>query len=265
MAQSIKISSIGRGVPIVLLHGWGLNSGVFASLAHKLAEQFKVISVDLPGYGDNVDVMPDDYNLAGVAKLVTEAVTEPAVYLGWSLGGLVATQIARTSPQHKILGLVHVATSPYFVQSADWPGIKPELLATFHQQLSKDIGKTLSGFLKIQAMGSSHIKDDIRQIQSLVMAKPLPNKFALEKGLEILANADTRAELAEITLPFLRIYGNMDSLVPKKVINFVNELSPNSELVVFDKASHAPFISNFQLFVEQLSAWLGDNLVSGNG
>ena len=259
MAQSLKFSSIGQGAPIVLLHGWGLNSGVFEPLAVKLAERFKVISIDLPGYGDNVDCLPAHYELAELAELVYQSVAKPAVYLGWSLGGLVATQIARTAPQTDVLGLVHVATSPYFVENHDWPGIKPELLATFHHQLAKDIGKTLSGFLKIQAMGSSHIKEDIRQIQQLVMAKPLPDRKALEQGLHILASADTRADLAQIKMPFLRMYGKMDSLVPKKVINLVDNLATNSDLVVFDKASHAPFISNFQEFVEHLNAWLSDN------
>lgn len=259
MAQSLKFSSIGQGTPIVLLHGWGLNSGVFEPLAVELSTRFKVISIDLPGYGDNVDCLPTNYGLVELAELVYQTVAQPAIYLGWSLGGLVATQIARIAPASEVLGLVHVATSPCFIQTDDWPGIKPELLTTFHQQLDKDIGNTLSGFLKIQAMGSCHIKEDIRKIQQLVMAKPLPDKKALEQGLHILASADTRGELAHIAVPFLRIYGKMDGLVPKKVISLVDKLAKNSDTFVFDKASHAPFISNFQEFVEHLSAWLGDH------
>ena len=51
MAQSLHISSIGEGTPIVLLHGWGLNSAVFKPLAEALSADYQVLSVDLPGYG----------------------------------------------------------------------------------------------------------------------------------------------------------------------------------------------------------------------
>lgn len=256
MTQSLHTVVKGQGIPLVLLHGWGLNSAIFTPLVEVLAQQYKVITIDLPGYGHSVECVPEDYSLAVLADLVTQAVGEPAIYIGWSLGGLVATQVALGAANGNVLGLVTVASSPCFEQKENWPGIKPELLNGFHQQIAKNIGQTLNGFLKIQAMGSPHLKDDIKLIQQLVMAAPLPDGYALEQGLNLLANADFRQQLREITQPFLRIYGKMDGLVPRKIIEQVNELSPHSNVVVFDKASHAPFISNFQDFIDILVDWL---------
>lgn len=264
MAQSLHISSIGEGTPIVLLHGWGLNSAVFKPLAEALSADYQVLSVDLPGYGYSRENIPSPYDLNRIADMIVEGVElhteKPAIYLGWSMGGLIATHIALNHPSEKVHGLVTVASTPCFAQQENWPGIKAELLDGFHQQITADIEKTLNGFLKIQAMGSPHIKDDIKNIQQLVMSAPLPDKEALIGGLGLLNNIDLRAVLSQITSPFLRIYGKMDGLVPKAIIKQVDALAPESATIIFDKASHAPFISDFDDFTTALKSWLKGNI-----
>ncbi|WP_448212576.1 pimeloyl-ACP methyl ester esterase BioH [Colwellia sp. MEBiC06753] len=264
MAHRLNFTSFGQGQTIVLLHGWGLNSGVFQPLAQALAKHFEIILVDLPGYGSNVNHCPKEYSLENIADLIVNSVAKPAIYLGWSLGGLVATEIARKNREHAVHALITVASSPCFQQQEHWPGLKPELLTLFHQQIAQDIEKTLNGFLKIQAMGSTHIKEDIKQIQQLVMSGPLPSSFALDEGLSLLSNIDLRQILNTIDLPFLRIYGKMDGLVPKAVIDKIDQLAPNSESITLEKASHAPFISNFHQFTEILVDWLAQHKLTTN-
>ena len=101
------------------------------------------------------------------------------------------------------------------------------------------------------------IGEDIKLIQELVMATSLPERYALDQGLNLLETVDLRKQLVDINVPYLRMYGKMDGLVPKKIIEEVNILAPESASVVFDKASHAPFISNFQDFIATLTLWLG--------
>ena len=259
MAQRLKFTSIGQGPTIVLLHGWGVNAQIWRPLSHYLQQNFKVVLIDLPGYGVNCNANSSPYDLPNIARDIVQSIDEPAIYLGWSLGGLVATQIALDYGQDIITGLITVASSPCFKEQENWRGIKPELLATFHHQISKDIESTLNTFLKIQAMGSSHIKEDIKQIHQLVMSAPLPNLEALNSGLNLLETIDLRPQLSQITLPFLRIYGKMDSLVPKSNIAQIDQLCPNSESITFAKASHAPFISNTQEFEQQVVRWLMAN------
>ncbi len=264
MAQSLHISSIGEGTPIVLLHGWGLNSAVFKPLAEALSTDYQVLSVDLPGYGYSRENVPSPYDLSRIADIIVEGIEQhtekPAIYLGWSMGGLIATHIALNHPFERVLGLVTVASTPCFAQQENWPGIKRVLLDGFHQQIATDIEKTLNGFLKIQAMGSPHIKEDIKNIQRLVMSAPLPDKEALIGGLGLLNDIDLRSALSDITSPFLRVYGKMDGLVPKAIIKQVEALAPKSTTVILDKASHAPFISDFDDFTMALKSWLKGNI-----
>lgn len=261
MTELLKITSVGQGLPIVLIHGWGLNSAIWQPLAEKLKAHMEVISISLPGFGDNIDHTIEPYSLANVSELIVNSVNQPAIYLGWSLGGLVATNIAITYPE-KALGLVTVASSPYFVAEDAWPGIDADVLSLFHRQLSKDTTKTIDNFLKIQAMGSTSVRDDIKHIRELVMQYEIPSKQTLSHSLLLLEQVDLRAKLKQISVPFLRLYGRLDSLVPKKVIPIISALAPKSEEVMFEHASHAPFISDPEAFFNALSKWFKANYTS---
>ena len=264
MAQILKITSKGQGIPLVLLHGWGLNSGIWQPLVDKLAPFMQVITVDLPGYGLNSEKTLSSYTLEKISAQIVEAVNQPAIYAGWSLGGLIATQIAKTEQalDQKVLGLITIASSPKFTEQESlqddtfWPGIKPTLLAAFHQQLAQDTKKTIDGFLKIQAMGSPHIRQDLKEIKSLIFKYDMPSESTLNASLNLLETVDLREALPLLTLPFLRLYGRLDSLVPNTINELVTSLAPTSDSHLFLQASHAPFISHADEFFEVLMQWL---------
>ncbi len=255
MAETLKITSTGSGLPIVLIHGWGLNSGIWQPSIECLQTHFEVISVDLPGFGLNVENTLSEYSLVNVAKLVEAAINKPAVYLGWSLGGLIATQIALNAPD-KVKALITVASSPCFVENEEWPGIKADVLSLFHRQLLDDTKKTIDGFLKVQAMGSPNLRQDIKQIKALIMQYELPSRKTLDDALMLLETVDQRDELVNIHCPILRMYGRLDGLVPKKMIPLMNDLAVDSESYLFEQASHAPFISQLDEFISVLCKWL---------
>ncbi len=280
MAETLNISSssdlqpleTSEKIPLVLLHGWGLNSAVWQPLIESLPDDFtqffNVVTLDLPGFGVNVSVDITPYSLANICQSITNTITKPAIYVGWSLGGLVATEMALRFPE-KVLALITVASTPRFIEEkvqveeniqVIWPGIKANVLAAFHQQLQVNIEKTIDGFLKIQAMGSPHIRQDIKKISQLVFQQKMASQATLDQSLTLLESSDYRHTLQNVTQPFLRLYGHADSLVPKIVIEKVNELAPKSDVYIFKQASHAPFISHADDFKEILIQWLMVNL-----
>ncbi|WP_234879028.1 alpha/beta fold hydrolase, partial [Salmonella enterica] len=110
---------------LVLLHGWGLNAEVWHCIREELGSHFTLHLVDLPGYGrsSGFGAMTLEEMTAQVAKNAPDQ----AIWLGWSLGGLVASQMALTHPE-RVQALVTVASSPCFSAREGWPGIKPEIL-----------------------------------------------------------------------------------------------------------------------------------------
>ncbi|NMP16100.1 pimeloyl-ACP methyl ester esterase BioH [Thalassotalea sp. Y01] len=255
MNNAMRYQSQGDGTPVVFIHGWGLNSAIFSPLAEMLENEHRVTLIDLPGFGDNHENIPASYDIASITHMVADCIDQPSIIVGWSLGGLVATELAL---QHSDLvkAVVTVTSSPYFVEQDNWPGIKPELLKSFHQQLAVNSDKTIANFLKIQAMGSEHVRQDIKEIKSLIDSRPKANIDILDASLSLLENVDLRRQVGDLQVPLLRLYGRLDSLVPKAVIERMDELVPQSDSFMFHRASHAPFISHKDEFYRVLRDWI---------
>lgn len=236
---------------LVLLHGWGLNAEVWNCINEELASHFTLHLVDLPGFGRSRGFGP--MSLDEMAQQVLAAAPQNAIWLGWSLGGLVASQIALSRPE-RVSALVTVASSPCFSAQDAWPGIKPEVLAGFQQQLSEDFQRTVERFLALQTMGTETARQDARALKQTVLSLPMPDVAVLNGGLEILKTVDLREPLSALTMPHLRIYGYLDGLVPRKVVPLLDSLWPESESQIIAKAAHAPFISHPAEFCAALIA-----------
>ena len=75
-------------VPLVLIHGWAMHGGVLQPLVEALTARCTMYVVDLPGHGYSRDCgLPLEPHACARA---IAAATPPAIWLGWSLGGLVA-------------------------------------------------------------------------------------------------------------------------------------------------------------------------------
>ncbi|MGL5393791.1 MAG: alpha/beta fold hydrolase, partial [Shewanella sp.] len=109
-----------------MIHGWGVNSAVFTPLHEQLSE-YRVHYVDLPGFGLSLPIKGD---LSSWVDALINRLPANAIWAGWSLGGLVATQAAISYPSH-VRGLVTIASSPCFMarEAEAWPGIPPQVLS----------------------------------------------------------------------------------------------------------------------------------------
>lgn len=267
----LQYTQTGEGPDLVLLHGWGLNSGIFADVAAALAHTHRVTLLDLPGHGINAGILPEHYNLAQITAMVQQVLPASATVVGWSLGGLVAQQLALSWPQ-QVQRLILVATSAKFMASEPdasrsdisetWFGIKPGVLDNFKALLQQDFAQLLDRFMAIQAMGSRTARQDIKRIRAMVADFPLPATTALQGGLDILSDVDLREQVASIAAPTLRLYGRLDSLVPHKAHAPIGTCQPNAQTQVLEKASHAPFISHPEDFLNIINAFLNDETPS---
>ncbi len=239
---------------MVLLHGWGMNQGVWQVIKPELELFYagEVRCLDLPGFG-NAQSMPTPYTLHAAAEQLSTQLNDGSTLIGWSLGGLFAVYIAIHWPE-KVAKLVLVASSPFFAQADEWPGIKPEVLNTFKEQLVSHREKTIERFLAIQAMGSESARDDVKQLKALLNQYPAPQEQALSAALNILQQDDLRALFAKLTVPVRGIFGRLDSLVPNRAIAKMRTLQPQFAYEVIDKASHAPFISHKAAFISALKS-----------
>jgi len=254
---------VGDGPDLVLLHGWGLHSGIWQTALPELQCHYRVHLIDLPGFGQS-DLPQGKFTLPALSDAVASVLPDGVQLLGWSMGGMVATDIAARYPR-RVGRLILVASNPCFMAREDWPFAMPEsTLKQFITQLLDNFEATLQRFLAIQSMGSHTQKEDLKQLKALVMAGGKPREAALAGGLQILRDVDLRPQLAMIQCPMLRIYGRLDSLVPRQVMPAVDKLCPHSPSVMFRKAAHAPFLSHHSTFWSLLPAFIEGKLTQGH-
>ncbi|NTS75736.1 pimeloyl-ACP methyl ester esterase BioH [Catenovulum sp. SM1970] len=242
---------------LYFIHGWGMNQAVWQPVTQALTDDFDVVTLDIPGFGAASEEIITPFSLENICQQMEQTIEKPGIFIGWSMGGLIAQYFALHYPA-LVTGLICVASSPCFAEKkqTDWPGIKPKVLAGFQQQLASDYSKTLERFLAIQAMGSPTAKQDIKALKALLMTYPNPALSALKGGLVLLEQVDLRNQIADITQPTLRIYGRLDSLVPAKAIDFISALQPNAQTLLFKHASHAPFLSDKTEFIASIRQFI---------
>lgn len=244
---------------IVLVHGWGMNQGVFSVLAKQLSEQLPAniycVCVDLMGHGTQANVQVDEYTLPALATQLEQQIPQNSVLVGWSLGGLVAQYLAiHKCP--KVRAIVTIASTPKFQAADDWQGIAPDVLRAFEEQLEHSYARTLNRFLAIQMMGMTNAKRLLQVIKSSLDQHPQPHHQALLKGLTILQETDLRLAIGNITVPTLRLYGRLDALVPQQAIAEIQGLQKNAQSKVYEHVSHAPFISHPEWVAQDISKFV---------
>jgi pimeloyl-[acyl-carrier protein] methyl ester esterase len=251
---SLYIEQRGSGPDLVLLHGWGLHSGLFEPVVDVLAASYQLHLVDLPGHGRSS--MPEcEYTLTNIAALIAEAVPANATWLGWSLGGRIALTAAAND--HAISKLILVGANPCFVQRPDWPYAMPETeLAQFATSLRDDYRATLQRFVAVQSRGSERGREELRRLRETLFDHGEPAAEALAAGLQLLGDADLRPQLAAIKQPTLILHGERDTLAPLAAAEYTAAEMPNAKLVCIVGAGHAPFISHPQAFISAIKEFV---------
>ena len=193
--------TIGSGEDLVLLHGWGFNARVFQNIDFG---KWRIILIDLPGHGKSAHI---DGTLDDWSEAVASCMPMNATVAGWSLGGLVALNIARTV---KCKELILLASTPCFVNSKQWQyGIEASVFKSFYEALTRDLDGTLKQFALLQTQD----KQQARVIYQQISQHPAQPK-ALKAGLDILLNNDLSNTLTELHCPVRAVLGRYDRLVP---------------------------------------------------
>jgi pimeloyl-[acyl-carrier protein] methyl ester esterase len=245
----MHIDVIGQGPALVLIHGWALHGGVFAPLVERLSAQFELHLVDLPGHGNSRDDATP-LRLPFVVSAIAGA-TPPAVWCGWSLGGLFALHAAATLP--KVRGLAMIAATPCFVRGESWPhAVETAVFEQFGQDLAQDYRGTLERFLALDAMGSEHARQELRTLRAALVARGEPTPQALQEGLRLLEHTDLRGALPGLPVPSLWLAGQRDRLVPARAMQAAAALAPRSSVHVVAHGGHAPFLGHTDEVATQL-------------
>lgn len=244
--MTLYTQQVGDGSPLVLLHGWALHSGVWDPVLSTLQRYYRCITIDLPGHGKSpvVDGGLDEW--AGACLAVAP---RNAIWLGWSLGGMVAQAAAIKSPS-TFAGLLLVATTARLLRAPDWPhGIAPETMAQTARQLETDWRATIDDFLVLQTMAAAGGKTALNMLRAAIVTANAPTPEGLSAGLRILETIDLRAQLGAITAPVHVMSGALDRLTTPGAGRAL-AAALDTDYTEVAHAAHTPFLSHPDQFTD---------------
>lgn len=239
--MSLATLTSGKGRPLVLLHGWGMNAGVWLPLLPRLEKSWQVTLVELPGHGES---FPVDGDIHDWAQACLDSVPANATWLGWSLGAMVTLAAAVAAPD-RIEKAVLAGGTPRFMHEPGWEcGMQHNLLVNFADELFETPQRTMLRFLGLQVKGADQERETLRQLRAAVGQRQEASLVALEQGLDLLMQTDLRPELKQLEIPSLWLYGEKDTLVSEETATEVAALQPSAKVEVIPDAGHAPFLSH---------------------
>ncbi len=219
---------------LVLLHGWGCNREIWRPVLPALRHWAGVTLPDLPGCtpgsGDG------DAALEAVLEGILAVAPPRAVYVGWSLGGQLALELASRHPE-RVAALVTLCSNPRFVADAGWPGMAEAVFRDFEVSCHRDPAATLRRFDSLQAGGSRCPRPLLRQLRAMRRQPAAPGGLA--PGLRWLGTLDQRRRLPALPVPQLHLFGAADRLVPAACAGAVAALVGDGGAVIsIEEASH---------------------------
>jgi len=231
-------------VPVVLLHGTSASLHTWDGWVEVLAQQRRVIRVDLPGFGLTGPAPGDDYRMARyvefVAALLDTLDIERCVLVGNSFGGWIAWETALALPS-RVTALVLVDAAGYPLESQSVPiGFRIARMPL----LSGMMGRTLPRGVIESSLRNTY-GDPSRVTPELVdryyeLTLREGNRAALAQRFAAGRHSPDTGRLGALTLPTLILWGGRDRLIPLRYGEQFNRDIAGSQLVVFPDLGHVP-------------------------
>jgi 2-succinyl-6-hydroxy-2,4-cyclohexadiene-1-carboxylate synthase len=245
----LHAEATGDGSPVVLLHGFTQSARSWGPVAAQLAIKHRVITIDAPGHGASAGVRA---GISDGADLMVVAAPSPAAWVGYSMGGRFALQVALRHPE-SVSRLVLVSTTAGIDDPDDRARRREadERLAT-----------------RIEAEG---VEPFLREWLSQPLFSNLPPEAAgLESRLgstaEGLASSLRLAGAAEqepawqrlrsLSMPVLVVTGGLDAKYAAIGERLVSGIGTNARLCVIAGAGHACHLERPEAFVEAVTPFL---------
>lgn len=244
----INYEEKGEGDLIVLLHGWGSNIKLFANLIELLAKKYKVVAMDMPGFGESAEPPSawcvDDY-VDFVLDFLKDYDTDKVMLLGHSFGGRVIIKLNSRE------NLPFSITKVILVDSA---GIMPpksnkKSFRTYYYK----VGKAILSTGIVQKIAPDALENFRKKMGSADYAAASP---LMRQVLVKVVNEDLEYLLPNIKCPTLLVWGVNDTATPISDGEKMEKLIPNAGLVKLENAGHYSFLEQQFTFNRVMSSFM---------
>jgi 3-oxoadipate enol-lactonase len=223
---------------LVLIHGNVASLRWWDLVFEELAQSFHVVRIDLRGCGQSGQA--ESYSVpeyaSDVRALIETLALQNVVLVGHSMGGAIAMDIAVHAPA-LVQGLLLLNPAP--AEGLDAPDEPIPLL----EQMSRDrnlMKMALAATMPTAAGGELFEK----LVDDAMVAGPtvLPNYRSI-------GEIDYRPQLVGLQIPATILYGALDNLISRELIDRTQQAIPGCELVLYEGIGHSPNVEAPKLFI----------------
>ena len=208
----------------ILAPGWATTPNIWLGLIRELEIEGKVTSLNW------VDYHKQDYNpLAGVVA------SEPLVFIGWSMGAMMALQYLATTHKPEVAALVCISGSARFLSEKGNPGANSRDLQAMTRLINRAPAQVLKNFFANVLSPEAGDEAETR----LLRAARCFSSESLAAGLEYLRSYDSKESLNNIKTKTLILHGQEDAIIPYQAAELLQDLIPGASLKLYQDAGHA--------------------------
>lgn len=251
----------GRGSPLLLIPGLGYASESNSRIVPRLARRHTVIQVDNRGVGRS-DVPPEvpeslddvitiQQMAADAAAVIEEVGLGPAHVAGWSMGGIIAQELALTQPQ-LVRSLVLGCTSPGGAAAVPFGPEVAAHLAELATLPAREAAERSAAIVYSESTPAKLVAEDIE----LRMAQPTSRVGYLAQLTAAGTFPGTASRLSRLRQPVLIVHGGADRLVPPENAYVLARLIPGAEVRVLPEAGHILLTDATDEIVEAMLGFL---------
>jgi len=235
-APSLRVARVGAGEPLLLLNGLGANLEMWQPLVRELAGEREVIAFDLPGTGRSARPsrplrMRELANV--VTGLLDQLGLERSDVLGYSLGGMVAQELAHRAPS-RVHRLVLCATTPGL------PSLPPDPLVTALMLTPARYWSRQLAELIVPIIAGGRTARDGRALEAGLSRRLLqpPSALGYLYQLYALTGWSSHPWIRGVRHPALVLHGDRDPVVPLANGRYLAQSLPHGRLEVIPGAGH---------------------------
>jgi len=235
----------GSGYPVLMIHGFGGSLRNFNKMAESLKGQFRVIRVDLPGFG--LTDFPDMGNKPDYIQMYRDYLTfifdtlhlDSVYVMGNSMGGGVAWIAAADHPD-KVKKLVLLNSAGY-----DVANVSGKLTMFKYKSVGHVFDRGMPLFMSESGLEKCYA--DKSKVDPVVWR--LNNRFTNRDGniQNMLALARSHqipdsAMITKVQCPTLIVWGKEDAIIPVAHAEKFHRDIKNSRVIIYDPCGHVPMM-----------------------
>ncbi len=235
----------GQGPVLVLVHGLGSSSEVWRDSIRYLARGYRVVALDLPGYGKSDKPRSDysiEYHAAALNDFIDALGAGKVALVGNSMGGWISAITALNHPE-KVSHLILVDSAG--LRRDKFPSIN------LNPSTKEEMRALLLALFADKSFVTEKLVNDQWEYRKDIRSTVQATLESLKTKLPLL---DDR--LKNIKVPALIIWGREDTLTPLAYAERFAKGIPGSKLVVIDSAGHIPQVEQPAAFYRAVKGFV---------